>query len=100
MNLRQVSYKQTIADKPIIRPFNVEWKMKDGTIVTSHNMSNSHIGNCINFLLKRQTKYSNLLTNKDNLKHHLDELQLLIDIFRKELIWRDKNDIIINTTKK
>jgi len=97
MNLRQLNYKQNVITN---RPFNIEWKMKDGTIVTSHNMGNSHISNCINLLVKRIIKIKHLSYDKEAITYSIAEMNLTIKLFKEELKWRDKNNVIIHNTKK
>ena len=85
MNIRLMTFKRN--EPEFKRPPNIEWKMKDKTIVLSYDMADSHIVNCIN-----------LLINKRRFRPKDKEYDLYIDAFNDELKWRRLNDVIINKT--
>ena len=98
MNLRRLMNKP---EPPRVdRPYNIEWEMKNGTVVLSYTMSNNHIRNCIkmlddkilNLTLKSQQDYKSRALDRA-IDDAITEWKSVIIIFKKELqisiqLWR------------
>ena len=97
MNLRQLQH--TIDTPKVIRNTTTKWKTKEKGELFIYKMDESHITNCILLLIKRNGKLTEILNltkfSDDyftNVKNTITVNEILIDVFRNELIYRKQNN--------